>query len=234
MDTMFSRTGEHGNVLFLVLIAVILFAALSYAVVGSTRNQGNNNDGVTTIGTAELNQYPASLRLVTMTMRLDGVDVDQFEFNPPSNFATLTSAQVGIFHPQGGGASYQNASPSVMESGAQGQWFFNAEFEIENLGLSVGASSQGNELVAFLPGVKESVCAKVNDRVGLSTAIPDSSADLSANYRVNMDDAYSLPASETVLGVAGGNGTDILSGQPFACFRNNGGEYVYYQVLVER
>ncbi|MCB9990621.1 MAG: hypothetical protein H6867_04465 [Rhodospirillales bacterium] len=234
MNTMFSRRGERGNVLFLVLIAVILFAALSYAVTRSTRQPNGRDDGIDRIVVAELSQYPATVRMGVTMMTVENVAPEELAFNAPADFGDLSRVEAGVFHPGGGGIAYQMASAAAMESGAPGQWFFNAEFEIEYLGLEVSSDFAGNDIVAFLPGVKRGVCSKVNDHIGISPAIPDISVDLSGRYRSVMDEASVLPGDEVVLGAAGGNGSDILSGQPFACFRNNGGEYVYYQVLVER
>ncbi len=234
METKLSREGEHGNVLFLVLIAVILFAALSYAVTSSTRGNDRNDDSTDHIGGAELNQYPVGLRVAIMMMSLDGVDVEDLKFNSPANFAAVPNVTQAVFHPDGGGAAYQAGSPSVMASGAAGTWHFNAEFEIDNIGLDAAASFDGNDVIAFLPGIKPGVCRMIVEKIGISGGVPDTSVDLSASYVVDMDDAYVLPATEIVIGVAGSNGTDSLTGQPLGCFRNNGGEYVYYQVLVDR
>lgn len=233
MDYGNGRAGERGNVLFLVLIAVVLFAALSYAVTQSTRQQGTKPGQGDLIGAAELNQYPAALRMTTLTMAVEGIAVDELEFNPPADFAALSSIKAGVFHPDGGGASYQMAAAALMAANDPGMWYYNMEFEIENIGLSAGSSFTGNDLIAFLPGIKEGICAKVNDHIGLST-IPQASADLSGSYKVTMDNMYVLPGGETVLGAAGGNGTNDLTGQPFGCFRNADGDYVYYQVLMDR
>ncbi|HEY8190982.1 MAG TPA: hypothetical protein VIG74_01055, partial [Alphaproteobacteria bacterium] len=57
------RKGERGNVLFLILIAVALFAALSYAVTQSSRSGGGDaNSETNLINSATLTQYPAGLR----------------------------------------------------------------------------------------------------------------------------------------------------------------------------
>lgn len=234
MNTDVSRGGERGNVLFLVLIAVILFAALSYAVTSSTRQPNAKNDSVDIIGGAELTQYPTSLRMAIMTMMVSGIDVDELEFNAPSSFGSGLNEEANVFHPAGGGAAYQNGAASVMASGTQGTWYINAEFEIDNVGVDISSNADGNDIIAFLPGIKEGICSKINDRAGLQDAIPNTSADLSGNYQLNMDSSYAFPTEEVILGAAGGNGTDSLTGQPLACFQNNGGQYVYYQVLVER
>ena len=66
--------GESGNVLFLILIAVALFAALSYAVTQSSRTGGGASDGEQNlINSAQVTQYPASVRTAIVRMIIDGV-----------------------------------------------------------------------------------------------------------------------------------------------------------------
>ena len=60
---MHRSTAEKGNVLFLILIAVALFAALSYAVTQSSRSGGGDaNNETSLINSAQVTQYPASVR----------------------------------------------------------------------------------------------------------------------------------------------------------------------------
>src|SRR5690606_14672174 len=104
---------ESGNVLFLILIAVVLFAALSYAVTQSTRSGGGGASQETSlISSANVTQYPASIRTAILRMIVSkNTDADVLAFDPPADFATfcdvsLANAAVCVFHPDGGAALY--------------------------------------------------------------------------------------------------------------------------------
>ena len=228
------RNTESGNVLFLILIAVVLFAALSYAVLNSGGGGSTNTGEAPQIKAAQIVQYPSALRMNIARLLINGTSVDELEFNPPSDFGDLTNNAIGVFHPGGSGSIYNPASPDIMENGLQGDWHFNMNFEIEHIGINAGGSLSGNDLIAFLPGIQRTICETINERLGITGAIPNSSSNLAADYTAYMDDSYALPATEVTLGAGGSNGTDSLTGQPYGCFQNNGGDYVYYHVLVEQ
>jgi hypothetical protein len=226
-----NRQSEKGNVLFLILIAVALFAALSYAVTQSTRSGGGSGDNETAlINSAQITQYPASVRTAVVRMIIGGTDMTNLEFNAPSDYADLTSPAVGVFHPQGGGATYVTAPATLMDNGNPGVWHFNAEFEVEDVGTSVASDAAGNEVMAFLPNITQTLCTRINEQLGISGDI-NTAADVSTEFETDMIDGYSIPSSEETLGDANSAG---LQGQPFGCFQNNGGEYVYYHVLIEQ
>ena len=228
---------ERGNVLFLILIAVVLFAALSYAVTQSSRTGGGDAGRETNlISSAEITQYPAAVKTAMVRMIINGVSYEELKFNPPSAFAGLGSdlAQ-GVFHPSGGGAAYNQASASAMDSDTPGTWYFNASYEVEDIGTSSAASPDGNDFVAFLPGVKKAVCDKLNEESNGIGTIPVASAIASTDVDILYDDTASdtIPnESAQVIGVSAG--TTGLSGQPQGCFEASDSVYVYYQVIGER
>lgn len=246
------RKGERGNVLFLILIAVALFAALSYAVTSSSRSGGGDaNSETNLISSAQLTQYPASVRTAIVRMIISSnTPVDELEFNPPNDFANLTDLDAGagtnygygVFHPDGGGAVFAPVPPDVMAGSNQGNWTFNGDFEIVNIGTSSAGSSDGNEVIAFLAGISPSVCNKINDKLGIPnipviTASIEGADAATLGYARMMDNGLSIHTTEIVLGTGGAAGSNIadLDGQPYACFRNTAtGDYVYYHVLVER
>lgn len=239
---------DSGNVLFLILIAVALFAALSYAVTQSSRSGGSDTSSETAlISSAQLTQYPASIRTSIIRMIVNGSSVDEINFNTPSEFDNLSYDNLGVFHPDGGGAIYSAAPPDMMADGEQGTWHFNANLEVPDIGTS---EEDGNDLIAFLPGIKSSICKKINEELGISDLASGSSSDhvpnlsdLSSSFAV--DDLIDDTGPDTGNDITFPSGSDqpdiddasgSLSGQPYGCFQNNGtsGEYVYYHVLVER
>jgi hypothetical protein len=227
---------QSGNVLFLILIAVALFAALSYAVTSSTRTGGSAASNETNlISSAQITQYPASVSTAVIRMVISGVSVDEIRFNRPDNdeFDDLDSTDIGVFHPKGGGASYIAAPEDVMADGQPGDWVFNAAMEVPDIGLS---GEGGNDIIAYLVGLRKSICAKINEEYGIGATIPELDGSHSAEYETRMyDDGsndYIIP-EEDVPDIDDGSGA--FDGQPFGCFQDGGGgDYVYYHVVLER
>ena len=222
---------QDGNVLFLILIAVALFAALSYAVTQSTRSGGGSTTNETAgINAAQTTQYPSGVRTAVVRMIIGGIDASNMEFNPSSDFNNLSAPKFGVFHPQGGGATHVQAPGAVMQNGGLGTWYFNPEFEVVNIGTSSGGADAGNEYLALLPGITEALCTRINSDLGISgdTVL---NSDASTEYTTLMDNSYSFPGTEFVLGDSNSVG---LAGQPFGCFENSDGTYVYYHMLLEQ
>ncbi len=244
VSTTKDRQSESGNVLFLILIAVALFAALSYAVTQSTRSGAGSSDNETSlINSAQLTQYPAGIRTAVVRMMIGGVDIGNLSFNAPSDFTNLgTNLAWGVFYPTGGGATYAEAPVDVMATGP-GVWHFNLENQIDLVGTTGGAgpTDTSADLIAFLPGISKSVCTKINSELGLPTADADI-AEADALYDVGYTYTNDMVATGggTPPGVPGtpGGGTingpaTEFSGQPFGCILD-GTTYVYYHVLIER
>ncbi len=229
-------TNQSGNVLFLILIAVALFAALSYAVTSSTRTGGGAASNETNlISSAQITQYPASVSTAVIRMVISGVSVEDIRFNRPNNneFDNLDSTDIGVFHPQGGGASYIAAPEDVMADGKPGDWVFNANMEVPDIGLS-GAG--GNDIIAYLIGLRKSICTKINEEYGIGSKVPKLKGNHAADFETRMyDDGssdYDMPEGD-VPDIDDGAGS--FDGQPFGCFQDgSSGDYVYYHVILER
>ena len=241
-----SRIGEAGNVLFLILIAVALFAALSYAVTQSTRTGGGSGDNETAlISSAQLTQYPASIRTAVVRMIIGGTDVGDLEFNTPTDFGNCTGTgtpageQFCVFHPNGGGATYATAPGDMMANtggNLAGIWTFNAENQIDLAGTSTGNDdplAPTADIIAFLPGITLSLCQRINQELDVGVIEIETGIDL-VTQKINgvtiCDGGCTAGATIGTGGVA----VHTLDGQPFGCFQQPAGRYHYYHVLVER
>lgn len=225
---------ESGNVLFLILIAVALFAAISFVVTSSSRGTGDIENESAKLYSVEIALYPAMVRTAAVRMIAKGVKAEELAFNIPSDFGALTNTEHGVFHPDGGNATHQFPTHKVTSvSGTR--WHFNGNVEIENVGISVPGDSEGNEIVAFLANVNPGICLKFNETVGITDSIPATSIGgaEAAEFIEDLTPANPIPDSEVVIGPSAGNGTDIFNGMPEGCFEAGGVNY-YYQVLIER
>lgn len=247
-------TNENGNVLFLILIAVALFAALSYAVTQSSRSGGSGSEreqGI--VNAAGLTQYASSIRTAILRMTINNVGITQILFKNPGDddYATQTATDGEtrhVFHPDGGGASFQAAPANVLQAGADGEWHFRDGFFVPELG-----SDAESEIVAFLPGVSGAVCEELNSRYDIDTTLDPNIPNLQVTDAA-LDETISTGATTggsgaatTYIAFAGGTAFPavgampaILDGQPFGCFCDSGSactgseNNVYYHVLVER
>lgn len=239
------RASESGNVLFLILIAVALFAALSYAVTQSSRSGGGDTGEKTLVSSSQITQYPSGIRTAIVRMIIAGTGVEDLIFDDPSNFSTLEAAgadteKKSVFYPTpGGGATYSLAPPDAMASGTQGTWIFSSKYQVKNIGSNVAGT--GNDVIAFLNGVSKGLCTKIDTQLGIALNsgdaptlselnTPPAAADNMSSGTGSATGGPGIPASATAVI---GNTSTGFAGQPFGCGKITGG-YIYYHVLVER
>lgn len=235
---------SSGNILFLILIAVALFAALSYAVTQASRSGNvNTTQETSTVNAAVLGQYISSLRASLQRMTTDNVDLKTLEFNAPEDFDDLTSKSVGVFEPDGGGVIYEKAPFSLINTNGPnptGKWVYTMNFQVKGIGTDITGSLDGNELVAFMVGIRKEVCEQLNKRLAISiNPLPKItgtiySSDMITNIDIyNKDNDYVMPTSEHIIG--GGADDIALYGKSEGCYYETAANtYVYYGVLAER
>lgn len=234
--------GEQGNVLFLILIAVALFAALSYAVTQSTGlGSGTAEREKSLLSGASMTQYPTSLKTHIIRMILGGSDVSEIYFDPPADFSNMSDLTKAVFHPTGGGAVYQQAPEDLMTSGNQGRWYFNARFEAPQIGTD-GAG--GNDVIAFLPGIDQNICREVNKEFSIpfngsctsnDGVVPDVDSRVTEeNFKYNFVEGEIFPNTPQET-ITNSGCSSVFDGQRSGCFWDDtNNEYVFYSVLFER
>lgn len=252
LKTMKNREGEKGNVLFLILIAVALFAALSYAVTQSSRSGGGDAGSETNlVNSAQITQYPAGVRTSIIRMIVSsGASPDELEFNRPSDFGNCLDTDGSgtrgncVFHPDGGGATFAEAPAEVVTGTTPQSWVINGENEINLVGTTVGGDNPDAttaEIIAFLPNVQRSICEKINEELGISGgAVPTETGINVAFEMVNTSGlvggvpGFVGSGTTGTIGEGASPGPADLDAQPFGCFQQPAGTYYYYHVLIEQ
>lgn len=217
-----TNRGERGNALFLILIAVALFAALSYAITQSGRGSGTVDRESAIIAAGQVTDYPASLRTAITRMIITGTTAASITMD--------STAVVGLFASDGGGAVQQTAPTSA----GTGSWVYldthTKTHYVEGVGTDV--TTTGADAMAFLPGITLTVCTQINKGLGFTNTAP-------ATQQVAKFDPAAASAAFAAGGTANsvfanGASTALTSGQAFDCFNNTAADYSYYHVLIEQ
>lgn len=210
-----NRSGERGNVLFYILIAVVLFAALGFTV--SNMMRGGNADmiGEENAGlyAGEILDYGRIMRQAVQDMRISNGCTDaeiRFIDSSLTGYGTSVRSECDLFNPSGGDVNYTAPHESITAS----DWLF--------IGTNIvdGVGTNAPDLIALLPGITQSVCNAINERTGITALGADSDIDFT-------------PFAGTY------NGTQTLDSadsHTHGClnYDNSGDNYFFYQVLISR
>lgn len=188
----FSYSSQRGNALFIILIAVALFAALSYAVTRSGRGGGGIQKEQDVIIAARIVQTTATLRTAVMRLQMSGVAVKDILFHATGDISSPCTETDGtcLFTPEGGGATYPQIGREIpaeaYDPALLGNWpniWFQAVADGNGAsGLQVvGAGSNAPDATFTVNGLRKSVCEAINKGLGIEGIPAPSGASLSAN-----------------------------------------------------
>ncbi len=156
---------QTGNAMFIILIAVAAFAALSFAIASSRNDYSKNlTEENARLLAGELIQYGDGLRVVTDKM-IGVRDVD--DINTGGNGILFAASNANaiygtpgdqpkteLFNASGGGASYATPPDSACESACA--YEFSGQFTISDVGTSEA------ELAMVVIDVDATVCKQIN------------------------------------------------------------------------
>jgi hypothetical protein len=243
------KKGERGNMLFMILIAVVLIGLLTAVIMQSSGNSKSDIDDETlVIRVSEAQRAASEFERAVLFITSNGISETDIRFSHPAADADygdlsladeLTEQRPQVFHPQGGGASY-NEPPAEINDGSA--WEFYGSTAIP------GAGSSRADLVAVLPNVTLQFCDRINALAG-QPAIPpeDTGVGLAAGANpgecVNAGDAarfndtqqfYDTPNTmdETTFTQDVNTGAARTALQ--ACVKCDTGGYHFYHVLLAR
>ena len=234
-----SRSPERGSAIFYILIAIVLFAALNFAV--SNINRGGDSGlskELQRVYAGEIIDYSKSLRRAVQNMRISGVaDTDiSFDNQYVSGYQHSPEQpdQNKVFSKTGGAINYVEPNPDWLIANPPnplnyGNWFFYGEGVI----LDVGTSAA--DLTVTLSWIKKDICIAINDLLGIEN--PDGEPPQEDGNAVIAP--FTPFAGTYAANVEVANGTaELETGLMAACFEGDtvppADTYHYYQVLIAR
>jgi hypothetical protein len=204
------KNNNRGNVLFLILIAVALFAALSYAVTRSGRGSGSIEKEQLMVDTAAAIQTFAAL----------GAEYDRFYTSigtiPQTSNGGSFTCYPGVTNCKGlctiGANCFWLQNPQAPKTVriAGVNYDIQAYQENHNRGLS-GVGVDGGDELLWIIGLPDTVCREINRGLGI-TGIPNATGDFPMFAEIALS-GYTTPPNT-------------------ACFRNTTGYNVFYYLLL--
>lgn len=230
---------QRGNILFLILLAVVLFAALSYAVTSSMRGGGPDASSESAVTAAsEIINYAVLLETTVQRLRLvnncalkeisfENSIVSGFESNYPR-----ADKSCNLFDAAGGGVSWKTPDSSwfvdsATVSGYTGpggqykEFTFPVTVCVHGAGTGICDNTAATkDLVVGLKYLTQSVCDAINKKLGYAT-ISVNNAALAGNGDFYKGDFFG----------SGQYAASALSNRMTACSYNNQTGYTFYHVL---
>lgn len=237
------KSAERGNILFLILLAVILFAALSYAVTSSTKGgEGKtaSSEKVPLLAARLMERGALVANTVQRMMLVSGVPDYGFDLRPPGHGWTTQCATNAcrIYNAQGGGIPSFETTAEMYDTTIgtsayylAGSWTSNGKPSVVRI-KGVGTEAAGDVVIVF-EGMNRAVCEEINRRVGLSNTYP---LDPAAGVQYAPSTA-AVPEPTVSTNSDIGDEVPELIGRTEFCLRNgnfSGKEFNYVKVLIPR
>lgn len=176
---------QRGNILFLILLAVVLFAALSYAVTSSIQGGGKDLSGERA-GLAASNIMQAGILMangVNRMMLTNGCKLSELSFEDSYDTGYVNNTRADgsckLFGTLGGGLEYPVPDSAWFDRSFQatypayGKWFFHNNVCVAGVGTGPDKEcwrdgvNTDSDLVVYLPFVSQSVCKAINEGLGI-------------------------------------------------------------------
>lgn len=242
-----NRQSQAGSAIIIILVAIAMFAALSFAV-GNMMRSGSAeklSEERAELVAGEIIDYARQIKQAVQSIRIaSGCDETEISFTQTSGddyeHSPVARDECKIFHVNGAGVTY-NAPSANANDGSP--WEFTGRATVYGIGTTnTGANCPDcAELIAALYGIPDSVCLAINEQFGESS-IPQDSGDVNidrfagayaTSSQIDNINGCSTNAVASCPGSAWEN--SVLWAKPTGCFQEVAtGNNVFYQVLLAR
>ncbi len=241
------RNKESGSAIIWILIAVSLFAALSYAISSSSQTSTSMiTDEQAKAYANQIIAYGSAVKSAVKRLQLRGCKDTEisFENNVVAGYANPnapSNKSCHVFDVAGGGVSWNQPNSSWINrnfssSNLYNKWITSGRPIVPGIGKNTCGGGTGNcsELSIFLPYVTKEICIKINETLGVNNP---SGEPFNETTGICLYDTNKFVGSYG----AGSCGIDngAVTGKKAACLKTfmaspstNG--YIFYTVLIAR
>jgi hypothetical protein len=246
---MHNNKSQKGNILFIILIAIGLFALLGSVVMDGESTTNKIGEDKAKIYAQDIISYANAMETAVQNMLARGVSETDlcfdFDVYPGGDdgyeHAACSDTKNRVFHPDGGGASYK-IPPAIYfdQSYASdlraGSYLFSASAEAYDVPLTTALTN--TELLLYVFGLQKNICIQINNllNIGLKNADPpiEQSSLAINNSSIRFTGSYTANSFDI-----GTPTTNEIKGKNAACVQSsNTGNfpdgYVAYFVLHAR
>ncbi len=219
------KNSEAGNALVYVLIAIALFAALTLTLGRETDSGQANalNRERAQLYATQLIAYATQARSAIDQMTFTGLTVDDIDYSLPgtAGFTGGVADFRKLYHPQGGGLIARPLPAEASVPNAITNWHIGQFNNVE------WSETTAEEVIAVAAGLRESVCAEINNIITGDPTIPTISSRADVFF---IDDdlfGFTNQPFET-------SDCPACEGNLSLCILDNNGFYYFYNILIER
>ena len=244
---------ERGNILFLILLAVVLFAALSYAVTQSLRGGGkdSSDEQATTLASALIQSAimtETELKRLALMKDLTPGKIDLYDPNltRKGNVDGCASSTCNLFDPAGGAASVPLApQKATVRAQCDVSGLCTAGYEAKPFFMIASVDGIGTtapELLIATSHITEPVCDAVNVLMNLKKkgdSVLDNTHGSDPPHYKDYGGSISYPLPTTEANFFGSIEPRIKGARTF-CLKNGGHEIAgipvryFYHVIWEQ
>ncbi len=188
---------QDGNILFIILIAIVLIGALSAAIQGTGQHNANIDKETLILRLSETRSYASELERAISYIMQNGKSENDIRFSHPNanadygNLSADPDTTDQVFSRDGGAASYRVPPENINDGSA---WEFYGNTALPDVGSSEA------ELIAVLPNVTSEFCNLVNQTIGFSSLPQDSASCINGGSAARFNDStqFISPPNTTI------------------------------------
>lgn len=220
---------QNGNALIYVLIAIVLFAALSFSLSRQSRYGGGTGEidaAKAEFHAAQMIAYASQVKSAIDQMIVTGSTIDDLDFILPSDANFDTGSPVHkVYHPAGGGITHANLPDNAVNqisTTPEAGWYMGAFNNVE------WTKTTGTEIILTAYQIAMPVCEKINQKITGQTTIPV----LAGDVRIFLLDDTIFGGSNDDLEAAD---CAACEGYPSLCVSNAAAtQFSFYSITAER